>query len=589
MLHKYAMGIIGNGSWLALINDYGNVTWLCWPKFDSSFLFGNLLDKVNGGDFNILPDAVIASSSQTYIPITNILQTHIKTVNGSYTITDFAPIYKENETLQQPHIYIRKISPVDGHIKLKVVCEPTMNYGKDKFNRIIKTNVQIFTHQQESKFLYSSSSMGNLKDNFSLIEPLFLVFSDNELALKDVDDYGEKMLELTANYWKSLVQRLRLPSEFQMEVIRSALTLYLHVYTSGATIAAATSSLPEFLGSTRNWDYRYCWMRDSFYTLLAFNKLNDKHVLINYAKYISQIHKKYKERWPPLHAIALDIIPVEVALDLEGYLSQKPVRMGNQAFEHIQNDIYGQVIATLLPYFSNEAISLSKRKQYLPIIHKMVNMIEYTMDEPDNGLWEFRGLKQFHCYTFLFHWVGCRTAMKIAALLNDSLLGEKAASTLTKAQSKIEACYDENSGLYYQAIGSRNLDASLLQLITLGYLSPDNPKADRLLTAIEKSLSADNGLFYRYLHEDDFGKPDSTFLICAFWYIEALAILGCKEKAISNLNKVLKCSNHLFLFSEDVHAQSGSQWGNFPQTYSHAGFIHAVYAIENPKMLPFYT
>jgi len=588
MLHKYALGIIGNGSWLALINDHGNVSWLCWPQFDSSFLFGNLLDNKKGGDFHILPDSAIISSSQTYLPDTNILQTQINTKNGSYTVTDFAPIYKENESLFRPHIFIRKISPFSGNLSLKVTCEPTFNYGAHKFKAVTDDDVKIFTFDQESKYLYGSNYMLNDSLFFPLNNALFLIFSDKKLIIEDIDAFGEDMLSKTSAYWNNWVHHLSLPTEYRTEIIRSALTLNLHVFTSGATIAAATTSLPEFLGSGRNWDYRFCWMRDSFYTLLAFDKLNEKKVLLNYVTYISLIDEKFMGRWPPLHSISLDRDPHELALDLQGYLNQKPVRIGNQAFEHIQNDIYGQVISSLLPYFTDESISIPMRRKYLPLIHKMVNMIESTMDEPDNGLWEFRGLKQFHCYTYLFHWVGSKSAVKIASLLDDSLLLEKATQNLNKAVTKIECCYDEATGLYYQAIGNRNLDASLLQLITLGYLEPENSKAKNLLNAVENALSANNGLFFRYLHEDDFGKPDTTFLICAFWYVEALALLGYKEKAMSNLDKVLKCCNHLNLFSEDVHAESGSQWGNFPQTYSHAGLIHAVYAIENPQMIPFY-
>jgi len=246
------------------------------------------------------------------------------------------------------------------------------------------------------------------------------------------------------------------------------------------------------------------------------------------------------------------------------------------------------VITTLLPYFTNESIPIITRQNYLPLLFKMINRIDTTMEDPDNGLWEFRGLKQFHCYTYLFHWAGCKSAIKIATLFNDHNILDIASKNISKAVAKIEACYDSDSGLYYQAAGNRNLDASLLQLIIMHYLAPDNPKATQLLTALENTLSAENGLFYRYLHEDDFGTPDATFLICAFWYIEALAVMGQKEKAISNLNKVLKYGNHLNLFSEDVHAKSGSQWGNFPQTYSHAGLIQAVNAIENPDYLPLY-
>lgn len=590
MLHKYAMGIIGNGSWLALINNFGNVSWLCWPQFDSSFLFGNLLDNDKGGDFNVFPNVAIITTHQKYLKDTNILQTTICTNEGSFQISDFAPIFYQEGNLIRPHIFIRKISPLAGRNLIKVNCSPTYNYGENKYKVNVTDNYRMFTLNDDSKFLYCSNTelIQNQSVFFNLQDSVYILFSDSKLDLESLEIFSEAAFVNTINYWNSWVNSLQLSTYYRDEIIRSALTLRLHVFTSGATIAAATTSLPEFIGSTRNWDYRFCWMRDSYYTLLAFEKLNNKDILLNYVNFLSLIDEKYTDRWPPLHPISLDRDPIEYELSLPGYLNEKPVRIGNQAFEHIQNDIYGQVITTLLPYFTNESVPISTRQNYLPLVFRMINRIDKTMEDPDNGLWEFRGLKQFHCYTYLFHWAGCKSAIKIATLFNDKKILDIASKNIPKAVAKIEACYDSQSGLYFQAIGNKNLDASLLQLITMHYLAPDNPKAKRLLTALENTLSAENGLFYRYLHEDDFGTPDATFLICAFWYIEALAVMGQKDKAISNLKKVLKYGNHLNLFSEDVHAKSGSQWGNFPQTYSHAGLIQAVNAIENPDYLPLY-
>jgi GH15 family glucan-1,4-alpha-glucosidase len=590
MLHKYAMGIIGNGSWLALINNFGNVSWLCWPQFDSSFLFGNLLDNDKGGDFNVFPNVAIITTHQKYLKDTNILQTTICTNEGSFQISDFAPFFYQEGNLIRPHIFIRKISPLSGRNLIKVNCSPTYNYGENKYKVNVTENYMLFTFNDDSKYLYCSNKelIQNQTDFFNLQDSVYILFSDSKLDIENLENFSEDAFVNTIKYWNSWVNSLQLPTYYRDEIVRSALTLQLHVFTTGATIAAATTSLPEFIGSTRNWDYRFCWMRDSYYTLLAFDKIGNTEVLVNYAQYLSQIDAKYNERWPPLHPISLDREPFEYEISLAGYLNEKPVRIGNQAFEHIQNDIYGQVITTLLPYFTNESVPNSTRQNYLPLVFRMINRIDKTMEDPDNGLWEFRGLKQFHCYTYLFHWAGCKSAIKIATLFNDHNILDIASKNITKAIAKIEACYDSESGLYFQAAGNRNLDASLFQLITMHYLAPANPKATRLLTALENTLSAENGLFYRYLHEDDFGTPDATFLICAFWYIEALAVMGQKEKAISNLNKVLKYGNHLNLFSEDVHAKSGSQWGNFPQTYSHAGLIQAVNAIENPDYLPLY-
>ena len=590
MIHKYAMGIIGNGSWLALINDFGNVSWLCWPHFDSSFLFGNLLDKNNGGNFQIQPQSDIISTSQKYLNDTNILITTIETKDGRFEINDFAPIYYSPSDLIRPHIFIRKIIPKKGTNLIKIECSPTYNYGGYQCSSNIKEDCIHFNLLDEDLFLYSSKTdiLSDLSAYFILIEPIYLIITNENHKWYDIKNKAENLLFKTKDYWETWVKNLTIPPLFSKEIIRSALTLNLHVFNTGATIAAATTSLPEFLGSTRNWDYRFCWMRDSYYTLLAFFLLDNEEVIINYTQFLALINEKYKERWPPLHPISLDKDPNEFELNLPGYLNEKPVRIGNQAFEHIQNDIYGQVITTLLPYFTNDKIAFDLRKKYLPIIFNMLNMIEKTMDEPDNGLWEFRGLKQCHCYTYLFHWAGCKSALKIADLFNDENILDLASKNLPKAIEKIENCYDHETGLYYQAIGNKNLDASLLQLITMHYLKPEDPKAKRLLSTLEEALSAENGLFYRYLHQDDFGTPDATFLICAFWYIETLAIMDNKDKAISNLTKILNYGNHLNLFSEDVHAKTGSQWGNFPQTYSHAGLIQAVNAIHNPYYIPLY-
>jgi len=590
MIHKYAMGIIGNGSWLALINDFGNVSWLCWPHFDSSFLFGNLLDKNKGGDFQILSQSEIISTSQKYLNDTNILITTIETNDGIFDINDFAPLSQNNSEWIRPHVFIRKIAPKQGTNFIKIACSPTYKYGNYQCSSNVKEDCLHFSLLDDNLYLYCSKTdvLSNLSAYFILDEPVYLIMTNEIHQWNDIKFEAENLLLKTKDYWETWVNNLAIPSLFKHEVVRSALALNLHVFNTGATIVAATTSLPEFPGSTRNWDYRFCWMRDSYYTLLAFDLLNNKEVIINYAHFLSLINEKYKEKWPPLHPISLDRDPNEYELNLTGYLNEKPVRIGNQAFEHTQNDIYGQVITTLLPYFINDKITLDLRKKYLPIVFNMMNMIEKTMNEPDNGLWEFRGLKQFHCYTYLFHWAGCKSALKIATLFNDKILQDLAVKNMSRAIEKIENCYDEETGLYFQAIGNKNLDASLLQLITMHYLKPDDPKAKRLLSTLEKALSAENGLFYRYLHQDDFGTPDATFLICAFWYIEALAIMNNKQKAITNLTKLLKYSNHLGLFSEDVHASSGSQWGNFPQTYSHAGLIQAVNAINNPQNIPLF-
>ncbi|MEL6925727.1 MAG: glycoside hydrolase family 15 protein, partial [Bacteroidota bacterium] len=290
-----------------------------------------------------------------------------------------------------------------------------------------------------------------------------------------------------------------------------------------------------------------------------------------------------------LYPITIDRVPVEKILPLNGYGGdEKPVRIGNQAYEHTQNDVYGQVLVTLLPLFSDTRLRYEDNSTLINLATHCLNLIEETMEEPDNGLWEFRGMNQLHCYTFLFHWAGSHAARKIALSLGDEAMADRAQKLIEASSNMIEACYDEEQGVYTQAVGTKNLDASLLQLINMGYLDPTSDRARQHMKVLEDSLRTENGLFYRYKHIDDFGEPESTFLICAFWYVEALARMDRVEEAIQIFEQLIEHGNHLGLLSEDVHEKTGSQWGNFPQTYSHVGLINAAFTISKKLDRPIY-
>ncbi|HEV8511736.1 MAG TPA: glycoside hydrolase family 15 protein, partial [Cyclobacteriaceae bacterium] len=277
----------------------------------------------------------------------------------------------------------------------------------------------------------------------------------------------------------------------------------------------------------------------------------------------------------------------EKEIDLKGYLDNIPVRIGNDAYTHIQNDVYGQVLVGLQPLYTDERLVTRTRSKSLPLIHFLLDKISETMNQPDAGLWEFRNKQQKHCYTFLFHWAGSKAAAKIGKELNDISLESKAIKIQAEAGAQIEKCFDADRGVYTHAIGSSNLDASSLQLITMNYLDPATEKARKHLEVLEKELMTDKKLFYRYKHEDDFGFPESTFLVCAFWYAEALACVGRVQEASEALDRLVKFSNHLGIFSEDV-GNDGSQWGNFPQTYSHVGLMNTAFRIARKLDVPMF-
>ena len=322
-------------------------------------------------------------------------------------------------------------------------------------------------------------------------------------------------------------------------------------------------------------------MRDTFYTLNAFNNIGHFEESEKYFHYILNTTIEEEDRYQPLYGITGKKELIEQELPLEGYEGNVPVRLGNQAYTHIQNDVYGQVLISLLPLYHDKRIIFTDRFDTSDLIFRTLKMIEKTFNEKDAGLWEFRNLAQQHCYTYLFHWAGSSAAVKIAKALNDTKIGELAMQLKLKSAEMIEKTYVKSKKGYAQAVGVDRMDASTLQRIMMNYFPKDSQKAKEHLKALEQELHASKGLFYRYKHQDDFGEPETTFLICAFWYVEALACVGRLDEAIEYFENLISYSNHVGLLSEDVKESDGSMWGNFPQAYSHVGLLNAATRIAN--------
>lgn len=580
--HTYNSGVVGNCAYIAHIENNTNVNWMCWPRFDDSFIFGSLLDDEKGGSFSLLPPTESYQTKQYYIENTNVICTEISYSEGTYRVTDFAPRFYQYERYYKPLMLVRKIERLSGNPQVKATCKPVASYGEKKLQRIQGSNHLKFFGLEDELRLSTNISFSYLLEYqpFVLNETKYLVLTYGTPLEAPLETTAETFLSKTINYWRTWVKRTSIGNFHQAQVIRSALVLKIHQYEdTGALIASSTTSLPESPGSTRNWDYRYCWLRDTFYTLNAFNNIGHFEELDKYFHYIANITLKSPERLQPLYSVSGQTALVEKTLDLKGYLGNQPVRVGNQAYEHIQNDVYGQVLVSLLPLYADKRFILSERTESSKMIFQILKSIDKTMDEKDAGLWEFRDLSQYHCYTFLFHWAGTCAAINIARGLGDQKMMKMATALRERSIARIEQCYDAERGVYTQAVGTKNLDASTLQLILMNYLDPSTEKARKHLENLEAELKSDNGLFYRYKHQDDFGVPETTFLICAFWYVETLAAVGRVEDAIEKFESLIQYGNHLGLLSEDVHAASGSQWGNFPQTYSHVGLVNAAYRI----------
>jgi GH15 family glucan-1,4-alpha-glucosidase len=581
--HTYDTGIIGNCAFLAHINKNTNIDWLCWPRFDSTFIFGGLLDGRKGGSFSILPLEEY-TSHQYYLENTNVLITEITTKAGaSYKITDFAPRYFEHQRYYKPLMLIRKIEPLEGSPRIVVKCEPVSDYGNVKLHVNRGSNHIQFLGGEENIRLTTNIPVSYVFDEqpFVLNDCRYLVLTYGEPLEAPLTSTAERFLRETTQYWRTWIKHSSIATYYQPFVIRSALALKIHQYEdTGAIIAASTTSLPESPGSGRNWDYRYCWLRDTFYVINALNHIGHFEEMEKYFGYVTDISFNEDTRYQPLYGITGKKELTEMILnDLEGYMGNQPVRIGNQAYEHIQNDIYGQVLISMLPLYTDHRFIFTERKDSVHWIEFLLSKIDKTIDEKDAGIWEFRNMANIHCYSNLFQWAGAAAAEKMARTVNNQPLIDKAIALKNRAAEHIESCYDPVRKVYTNSAGSSNLDASTLQLIMMNYLDPASDRAKDHLAALEKELRTPNGLFYRYLYKDDFGKPKTTFLICAFWYVEALASVGRLEDAQREFANLLQYSNHLLLFSEDVDENDGSQWGNFPQAYSHVGLMNAAYRI----------
>ncbi|MEM9051787.1 MAG: glycoside hydrolase family 15 protein [Bacteroidota bacterium] len=583
--HKYDFGLIGNCSFLALIGKDTNFEWLCLPRFDSSFVFGSLVaGKEKGGEFSVKPTIDEFSSKHEYIENTNILQTTINYGEHSYRVTDFAPRFMQMDRYYRPRMVIRKIEPLSGNPRVKAVCKPRGGYGKKALEVETGSNHIRYSGLKETIRLTTNIPLSYIAEEkeFAIRETFYMILTYGVPLEGPIRETAESFLNKTKVYWQRWVKSTSIGNLYQNEVIRSALTLKICQYEdTGAIIAAPTTSLPESPGSGRNWDYRFCWMRDTYYTLQAFNSVGHFEEMEKYFSFITNLPVPDGNRVQPLYSITGESKLTEMEHDLDGYLENVPVRSGNDAYTHVQNDVYGQILMAVLPLYIDSRFKDHQSALSSDLIETLIDKIEMTIDETDAGIWEFRNRSQQHAYSNLFQWAGSKAAALVSERMGKKDLVTRAKALVNRAKQHIESTYLEDRKAYGAAKEFGYMDASTLQLIMLGYIPHDSEMARNHLAALESELKVNDGLFYRYRVKDDFGEPDSTFLICGFWYAEALACVGRIDDARKAFEELISYSNSLGLLSEDVDSRDGSMWGNFPQAYSHVGLINAAARINN--------
>ncbi|HXH73470.1 MAG TPA: glycoside hydrolase family 15 protein [Bacteriovoracaceae bacterium] len=584
--HRYNLGIIGNCHYLAYIDDLSAVSWLCWPQMDSSFIFGSLLDKEKGGTFQVVPQTSY-TTKQRYVENTCIIITSFFCEDGEFEVIDFAPRFSIHDRYHKPLQFFRKIKRITGNPRIKVICDPRGDYGERMPEVFIGSNHLSYRNLHMPVRLTTNASKSYIheKKEFKLNEDVYLVLSGGEPFEAPLKDTFEEFYYRTQMYWRSWVKETFIPNMFQKEIIRSVITIKLHQFEdTGAIIASGTTSLPEYPGSGRNWDYRYCWLRDSYFSLGALNSMGHFEEAERYLNFINNVLTDISHL-QPVYRINGETDITEWEANLSGYMGNGPVRIGNAAYYQKQYDSFGQVILSLLPLYTDPRLVNHEQKVDLDLLHRLLDEIEVRMDEPDAGIWEFRGKKAKHLETYVFHWAGAKAAMKIAEIYKNQDLDDKACRIAHAAEINIEKCYSTEHECYMADQNVNYFDASAFLLIIMNYLSPDDERTHKHFQRLQKELLTPEGMVYRYRASDDFGDTHATFLICTYWYIESLTCLGFLKEAEDCLKNLLAHSNHMGLLSEDLASDDGGQWGNFPQTYSHVGLINTVCRLARKRDL----
>lgn len=581
------LGIIGNCSFAALIDRRGRVVWSCLPRFDGDPVFCHLLDGDEqasheaGGIFEVEVDG-LAGSEQEYLTNTAILVTRLHDCEGgAVEITDFAPRFEQYGRIFRPMMMARTIRPLSGTPRIRIKLRPRSDYGAAKPDVTHGSNHVRYVGGGVTLRLTTDAPLAYLLDEipFLLEEPLALVLGPDETLTSAPASTAHECFDKTRDYWRNWIRQLSLPLDWQEAVIRAAITIKICSFEdTGAIVAAMTTSIPEAPHSRRNWDYRFCWLRDAFFVVRALNRLGAVSILENYLRYLMNIvgvaHNGYIQ---PVYGIGLEQSLTEREVPtLRGYRGMGPVRAGNQAFAQRQHDVYGDVIlASTQAFFDKRLLRPAGLNDFRRL--EWVGEQAYRLHAvADASMWERRNSARIHTSSSLMCWAACDRLAKIAAHLG---LRQRAAHWHRRAQ-KIRKVIDAEAwnpklDSFVDTFGGVDLDASLLLMAEVGFVEPDDPRFRSTLKAVGEHLLRENHLM-RYRAPDDFGTPASSFIICTFWYIEALIGQGRTEEARAIFEGVLERRNHLGLLSEDIEVETGELWGNYPQTYSLVGLINCA-------------
>jgi len=580
------LALIGNSSVAALLDAQARVVWSCLPRFDSDPAFCALLRTEDGpqdrGGLFEVELADLERSEQSYIAHTPILKTRLYDRHGGgVEITDFAPRFRQFGRLFCPVMLLRQIRPIAGSPRIRVRIRPLCEYGARRPAITWGSNHVRYVMPDMDLRLTTDLSVTAILEETSVVlrEPASLVLGPDETLHASAGETFRRFLDDTAAYWRDWVRGLAISFEWQEQIIRAAITLKLNAYEdTGAIIAAVTTSIPESRGSRRNWDYRYCWLRDAYFVVNALNRLNATSTMERYLDFIinTAACANGADLQPVYSVTGKAGIAEREAASLPGYRGMGPVRIGNQAYAQSQHDVYGAAVLAAAHVFFDARLALRSDQALFRQLEQLGERAAALFDKPDAGLWELRGTKAVHTFSAVMCWAACDRLAKIAAHI---ALEDRARYWRSRADAMhaaiSERAWNDKRKTFAATFDGEHLDASLLLLHELDFLRAEDPRFASTVRAVEQDLRRGDFVF-RYSQPDDFGVPENAFAVCTFWYVDALASLGRAEEARALFDGLIARCNQHGLLSEHIEPGTGELWGNFPQTYSMVGLINSA-------------
>jgi GH15 family glucan-1,4-alpha-glucosidase len=579
------LGVIGNCVISALIDRRARVAWGCLPRLDGDPVFHALVDADRGEDargFWSVELGGFERSEQEYRPNTAVLVTRLYSSNGSaIEVTDFCPRFERGGRTFRPQMFIRRVRALAGTPKICVRLRPSFAYGALKPEITHGSNHIRYVSPDRVLRLTTDAPVSYVLEEtpFLLESAMHFVLGADETLTDSPKRTTRVFQEETEAYWRQWTRRLAIPPEWQDAVIRAAITLKLCQFEeTGAIVAAMTTSIPEAPDTGRNWDYRYCWLRDAFFVVRALNSLSEVDTMEHYLRYLGNIVGQATDgHLQPVYGIALERRLVEYEVPtLAGYRGMGPVRVGNQAFEHLQHDVYGNVaLATAQSFFDQRLLRPATDQDFVRL-ERVGEQAYRVYATPDASMWELRTRERVHTSSALMCWAACD---RLARIAEHRALPDRAALWATRAgeiRGAIETrAFDAARGSFMDSFGGSDVEAGLLLMAEVGFLPRGDPRFAGTVALIEQRLRRGPHLF-RYAAADDFGLPTTAFNICTFWYIDALARIGRAAEARELFEGMLASRNHVGLLSEDIAPETGEHWGNYPQTYSLVGIVNAA-------------